>query len=124
MKEERNSELDRKIHSIACKIADTVFEAGGLNNIKCKVNLRLLYPGIASIIKAGIREATETVGKEINEDNCVLDKNELYLINLIFESKRKQVGDPGFGLKEISDSFLNKIFDKINKLNDIIKERK
>lgn len=60
---------------------------------------------------------------EINEDNCVLSKFELEIIDKMLESNREQVGNPGFGLKEMSDSFLSNLFQKIKKLNDMAKEK-
>ena len=59
--------------------------------------------------------------EEINEDNCVLDDMELVLTCMVFEpQKRVKIN---FKNKE-TKKMLDKIFQKIRKLNDIVKEQK
>jgi len=60
---------------------------------------------------------------EINEDNCVLNKNELRVID---KSLRWNILNVEFRTKEKTLNFqkwMEKIFLKINKLNDLAKEQ-
>ncbi len=62
----------------------------------------------------GEKEMSEII--EINEDNCVLDEQELYIIDNCLDKLRAD-------FLQSSTYQVNKIFLKINKLNDMAKER-
>lgn len=58
---------------------------------------------------------------EITDNNCVLDDTELVLTCIIFEPKERI--KVNFETKETKE-MLNKIFQKIKKLNDMAKQAK